>query len=188
MQLQGHHRQKLYHQAGCDNDRAALLPSVAPVLAQLNEREATLFHPGRWSYAAYAALREQRATLLAEALRGLQGHQFEPLPSLSLEAGAHRVYVIQKVRRTNRQTTQPMAIYTIVDGVIRRAPDLYTLVESRLAKTAYHLGRVVEIADELSQRREARLLSGGALPANTRAGAPEGDALDMEFGGPSTDY
>lgn len=151
-----------FYEPDCDNELVTRTPDVQRALAHINEREAALFEPGRWSYASYTALREERAALIANALHSLQGHQFELVPALTLEAGDHRVYVIQKCRRTNRFTTQPVALYTIVDLVIRRSPDLYTLVESRLSKAAYHLGRVVAAADELERRRLVRL---GLAPA-----------------------
>lgn len=164
-----------FYEPDCDNELATRSPEVQRALAQVTEREAALFEPGRWSFAQYAALREERASITASALRSLQGHQFELLPALTLEAGEHRVYAIQKVRRTNRLTTQPIALYTIVDSVIRRSPDLYTLVESRLSKAAYHLGRVVSAAEELDRRRRARY---GFAPA---AHAPVADAPGLEF-------
>ncbi|KAG8458408.1 hypothetical protein KFE25_004549 [Diacronema lutheri] len=151
-----------FYEPDCDNELAARSPGVQRELAQTNEREAALFEPGRWSFAEYAALREHRAAAIAVALRELRGHQFELVPALTLEAGEHRAYVIQKVRRTSRIATQSVAAYTVIDGVIRRSPDLYALVESRLAKAAYHLGRVVAAADELDLRRRARAGLGGA--------------------------
>lgn len=63
-----------------------------------------------------------------------------------------------------------MAAYSIVDGVIRRAPDLHTLMESRLARAAYHLKEAVGAAEALQRARMERMLRLGRAE---RAGEEE---------------
>jgi hypothetical protein len=233
-----------FYEQDCDNELAVRLPNVEAALARVTAREAALFEPGRWAYAEYTVLRNERQALISNALRGLRGHQYELVLPLTLESGArrrgirpaersdtgarpgvrrahgcahlnsttapsplrakavrssalalsarlclsempirpakfsalpasstlltpasatlrtggHRVYVVRKVRRTNPSMTEAMAAYSIVDGVIRRAPDLHTLIESRLARAAFHLKEAVGAAEALHRARMDRMV------------------------------
>eukprot|EP00304_Pavlova_gyrans_P008099 CAMPEP_0206057676 /NCGR_PEP_ID=MMETSP1466-20131121/44861_1 /ASSEMBLY_ACC=CAM_ASM_001126 /TAXON_ID=44452 /ORGANISM="Pavlova gyrans, Strain CCMP608" /LENGTH=184 /DNA_ID=CAMNT_0053432951 /DNA_START=37 /DNA_END=587 /DNA_ORIENTATION=- len=120
-----------------DSDNERVLPPLQADLSRLAEREENLFR-GDWNYATYAEVRKERDELVKNAMEGLTGIQFRLLDKLSREEGEHRLYVVEKIKRKSRKEEHGLALYTIYDGVIRRLPDLYALVESRLAKAAYH--------------------------------------------------
>jgi len=145
-----------FYELDCDNERVHALPKLQPELARLAGDEARLFEPGRWSYDAYAQLRRRRSDLLTAELLDMRGHQYELMPMASREEGLQRVYVVQKVRRKGKASTEPLALYTIVDGVIRRVPDLYTLIESRLTKCAYHLTEAAACSSKLAAKAAER--------------------------------
>lgn len=155
-----------FYDTECDNELVVRQPAVSVALTRLNEQEANLFHPGRWSFAAYQSVRRERRALLANALRSLGGVQYELVDALTQEdrdASAACVYVVQKVRRQDKNTTHPVAVYIIIDGIIRRSPDMHTLVQARLAACARHLACAAGVADKLARRQFARMVGDSAL-------------------------
>lgn len=81
-----------FYEQDCDNELATRQPDVEAALARVTAREAALFEPGRWSYAEYTVLRNERQAIVSNALRGLRGHQYELVLPLTLESGARRAF------------------------------------------------------------------------------------------------
>lgn len=56
------------------------------------------------------------------------------------------LYVIRKVQRTSPKEVIPMTYYYILHGVVYQAPDLMTVISSRLQMSSYYLGEALENA------------------------------------------
>jgi mediator of RNA polymerase II transcription subunit 6 len=54
------------------------------------------------------------------------------------------LYVIRKVQRTSPKDVTPMCYYYILHGVVYQAPDLMSLVSSRLQMVSYYLEECLE--------------------------------------------
>lgn len=54
------------------------------------------------------------------------------------------LYVIRKVQRTSPKEIIPISYYYILHGTVYQAPDLLSMISSRLQMTAYYMEEALE--------------------------------------------